>query len=444
MGLTQFPALLDFLLWPSGDERLREICVPIPPEDTVSIPGRTKVVYGGRDGIKSFNFAQALLMLGVDRPLRILCARETQNSIQESVHQVLEEAVKRMELQEFYDVLQYTVRGKNGTEFLFRGIQNLTVEDIKSFQSIDILWVEEAAQVTKRSWQIILPTIRKPGSQIWVTMNPDLATDESYERYILHPPPGAVVLKTSYRDNNWLSDESRAEIELLRRRDPDAFQHVYEGATRSTVEGAIYKAEIMKCEAEGRITTIPYDGSIPVRTFWDLGWSDLVCIWFVQCAGFQYRLIDYYEDSRQSSDFYLQVLQKRGYTYSNVSGLPAITWPWDASTKMNRESTEASVRAKGFSLRILDQASKAGGIDAVRRMFPQFYFDAQKCKEGLNRLRKYQWGPLPSTGKLQREPLHDINSHAADALRVMAASIRTPIKGPAQQREPEHEYSPWA
>ena len=349
MGLTQFPALLDFLLWPTGDPRLNDICVPIPPDDKDSIPGRTKVVYGGRDGVKSFNFAQALLLLGANAPLRVLCARETQNSIQESVHQVLEEAVKRMELESFYDVLQYTIRGKNGTEFLFRGIQNLTVEDLKSFQSIDILWVEEAAQVTKRSWQVILPTIRKPGSQIWVTMNPYLSSDESYVRYVLNPPPGAIVLKTSYRDNNWLSRESKAEIELLRRTDPDAFQHVYEGATISTVEGAVYKAEIMAAEAAGRITTVPYDASLPVRTFWDLGWSDLVCIWFAQAEAFRYRIIDYHEDNFQSSDHYLQVLQQKGYTYAQGSDMPsAITWPWDASHKDEPGGYRAERAAEGL------------------------------------------------------------------------------------------------
>src|ERR1035437_1046923 len=406
MARAQFPEKLQFLFQPK----------------------RYKVLYGGRDGVKSWSIAQALLIQGTQRPLRILCARETQQSIRESVHQLLADTVKRLGLESFYRVLEYTIKAPNGTEFIFAGLRNLTVEQIKSFESIDIAWVEEAQGVGRRSWQVLIPTIRKAGSEIWVSFNPELATDDTYTRFVVSPPPTAMVVMTSYRDNQWLSEESATEIEYLRKSDPDTFQHVYEGATRSTVEGAIYKSEIMRAESEGRICQVPYDASLPVRTFWDLGWSDLVCIWFAQSEGFKYRIIDYHEDNFQSSDHYLQVLQNKGYTYSQSMEAPAIVWPWDAATKMNRESTEQSIRAKGFTLRILDQASKAGGIDAVRRMFPLMWFDAEKCAEGLSRLRRYQWGPLPQTGQLKRDPLHDVNSHASDALRTMAVSIRTADK----------------
>ena len=411
------------------------------PEKLVFLlkPNRYKILYGGRDGVKSWSIARTLLALGTQKPLRILCARETQQSIRESVHQLLSDQIKGLHLEEFYKILDFTIRGKNGTEFIFAGLRNLSVAQLKSFEGLDICWVEEAANVPRKSWQTLIPTIRKsknlPQSEIWVSFNPELATDDTYLRFVVNPPDGAIVVKTSYRDNAWLSQESADEIEYLRRTDPDTFQHVYEGSTRSTLEGAIYKAEIMAAEGAGRICAVPYDASLPVRTFWDLGWSDLVCIWFAQRAGFQYRIIDYHEDNFQSSDHYLQVLQKKGYTYSASMEAPAITWPWDAATKMNRESTEQSIRGKGFTLRILDQSSKAGGIDAVRRIFPQLYFDAEKCADGIARLRRYQWGPLPATGQLKREPLHDINSHPADALRTMAVSIHEPAKKPkADQR----------
>ena len=415
------------------DSRVR---VQIPDKLTFLFqPNRYKVLYGGRAGAKSWSMARTLLCLGTQRPLRILCARETQQSIRESVHQLLSEQIKELGLREFYRILEYTIKGSNGTEIIFAGLRNLTVEQIKSFESIDIAWVEEAQGVHRKSWQVLIPTIRKPGSEIWVSFNPELATDDTYLRWVVSPPPGAIVVKTSYRDNKWLSEESANDIAYLKATDPETFQHVYEGSTRSTIEGAIYKAEIMAAEGAGRITAVPYDASLPVRTFWDLGWSDLVCIWFAQRAGFQYRVIDYHEDNFQSSDHYLQVLQKKGYTYSASMEAPAITWPWDAATKMNRESTEQSVRVKGFTLRILEQSSKAGGIDAVRRIFPNLWFDAEKCADGIARLRRYQWGPLPSTGQLKREPLHDINSHPADALRTMAVSLHEPAKKPAIDRK---------
>lgn len=403
-------------------------------------PHRYKVLYGGRDGIKSWTIARTLLLLGMERPLRILCARETQQSIRESVHQLLSEQVKRLHLEEFYRILEYTIKASSGTEFIFAGLRNLTVEQIKSFESIDIVWVEEAQGVLRKSWQVLIPTIRKPGSEIWVSFNPELATDDTYTRWVIAPPPEAIVVKTSYRDNNWLSAESAKEIEYLRKIDPDTFEHVYEGATRSTVDGAIYKAQILRAEAEGRITQVPYDANHPVQTFWDLGWSDLVCIWFVQCIGFAYRLIDYHEDHFQDIDHYLQVLQGKGYTYSQC------VLPWDASSKMMQGSIQQVMATKGFNVRILDRASVINGIDAVRRMFPQMYFDGVKCADGLAGLRRYQWGPLPATGKLQHEPLHDRASHPADALRTMAMSVEIPeVKEPerAIRPRPHVDYSPF-
>jgi phage terminase large subunit len=403
-------------------------------------PARYKVLYGGRDGVKSWSIARALLCLGTQRPLRILCARETQQSIRESVHQLLSEQVKHLHLEEFYRVLDYTIKAPNGTEFIFAGLRNLTVEQIKSFEALDIVWVEEAQGVLRRSWQVLIPTIRKPGSEIWVSFNPELAEDDTYKRWVIAPPPNSKVVMTSYRDNAWLSAESAQEIEYLRKTDPDTFEHVYEGATRSTVDGAIYKAQITRAEAEKRITLVPYDAAHPVQTFWDLGWSDLVCIWFAQSIGFTYRIIDYYENHFQEIDYYLQVLQSRGYTYSQC------VLPWDASSKMMQSSIQQVMRTKGFTVRILDRASVIDGIDAVRRMFPQMYFDAEKCADGLQGLRRYQWGPLPQSGQLKREPLHDRASHPADALRTLAMSVKVPeIKGPKKERDwqPPRSYAPF-
>jgi phage terminase large subunit len=403
-------------------------------------PARAKVLYGGRDGVKSWSVARLLLVLGTQRKLRILCARETQQSIRESVHQLLSDQIERLHLKEFYRVLQSTIIGVNKSEFIFVGLRNLTVQQIKSFEDIDIVWIEEAAAVTRRSWQVLIPTIRKPGSEIWVTFNPELATDDTYLRWVLRPPPNTLVIKTSYRDNVWLSAESRAEIEYLRETDPEAFEHIYEGATRSTVQGAIYKAQIMKAETEGRICRVPYDANHPVQTFWDLGWSDLVCIWFAQCVGFEYRLIDYHEDNFQDIDHYLQVLQGKGYTYSQC------VLPWDASSRMMQNSIREVMARKGFQVRILERESVTVGIDAVRRLFGQMFFDADKCADGLSGLRRYQWGPEPKSGKTSREPLHDRASHPADALRTLAMSIKVPpkVNKPKRQYEPVQKvYAPF-
>lgn len=385
-------------------------------------PHPYKVLYGGRDGCKSWSVAQALLILGAQKPLRILCGRETMDSIRESVHQLLSDQIARLGLDDFYTVLQSEIRGKNGTEFVFAGLRKQTVSSLKSYEAIDICWIEEASVVSRRSLTILLPTIRKPGSEIWFTLNPDLETDAVYQDFIVNPPKGSQVCKIGYQDNNWLSKESREKIETLRARDFDTFHHVYEGATRSTVEGAIYKAEIARAENEGRIRAVPYDTDRPVDTFWDLGFADRVAIWAAQRTPFEVKIIRYFEGDHQAIDYYLQEMQSWGYVFGTCY------LPWDGGTRNlgTGKSIEELMRLKGFKTQVNRQMSVADGINATRTIFPQLYFDANLCADGLQYLRRYQWGPATALGVPRSQPLHDDASHPADALRTLAVGIREP------------------
>jgi phage terminase large subunit len=404
-------------------------------------PHPYKVLYGGRDGVKSWSVAQALLILGSKNPLRILCARETMDSIRESVHQLLTDQIVRLGLEKFYTPLQSEVRGKNGTEFVFAGLRKQTVSSIKSYEAIDICWIEEASVVSRRSLTILLPTIRKPGSEIWFTLNPDLETDAVYQDFILNPPPGALVVKTNWRDNNWLSPESRQKIETLRDRDPDTFHHVYEGGTRSTVEGAIYKTELQAAEKEGRICKVPYDSMRPVDVCFDLGYADRVALWAVQRTSFEVRILRYFEGDHQAIDYYLKEIQSWGYVIGTCF------LPWDGGTKSlgTGKSIEEIMRAKGFRTVVNRQLSKADGINAVRMLFPQMYFDATLCVDGLQYLRRYQWGPVTALGQARREPLHDDASHPADALRTLAVGLKEP-QGPKKgtPKAPPRRVSAWS
>jgi phage terminase large subunit len=325
------------------------------------------------------------------------------DSIRESVHQLLSDQIARLGLDDFYVTLQSEIRGKNGTEFVFAGLRKQTVSSLKSYEAIDICWIEEASVVSRRSLTILLPTIRKPWSEIWFTLNPDLETDAVYQDFIINPPPGAVVCKVGYQDNNWLSKESRQKIDTLRERDPDTFHHVYEGATRSTVEGAIYKQEIQLAEREGRIRDVPYDPMRPVDTFWDLGFADRVSIWAAQRTPFEIKVLRYFEFDHQAIDFYLQEVQSWGYT------LGTCFLPWDGAAKSlgTGKSIEEIMRAKGFKTRCNQQLSVTDGINAVRTLFPTLYFDKRLCADGLSYLRRYQWGPATQLGVPRSGPLHD-------------------------------------
>jgi phage terminase large subunit len=203
-------------------------------------PARYKVAHGGRGGAKSWGYARALLILAAQRRIRVLCARELQASIQDSVHKLLSDQIEALGLQSLYEIQQATIRSANGSEFIFSGIRS-NVTKIKSMEGIDICWVEEAEKVSEGSWQVLIPTIRKPGSEIWVSFNPHEPSDPTYQRFVVHPPPGAIVVPIGWRDNPWLPDELRREKDYLYSVDPDAAEHVWGGAPRFNSEAAVLR-----------------------------------------------------------------------------------------------------------------------------------------------------------------------------------------------------------
>lgn len=211
-----------------SDQRIAKLQIPECFEFLLE-PHRYKVAYGGRGGAKSWAYAKTLLALAVSSPLRILCAREVQKSIKESVHQLLEDQIKALGLSSHFEVLKTEINCVNGSKFIFSGLSDQTATSIKSFEGIDRVWVEEAQAVTKRSWEILIPTIRKEGSEIWVSLNPDLEEDETYQRFIVDPPDSAKVVKVGWRDNPWFPDVLKDEKDYLAKVDPDAYSHIWEG-----------------------------------------------------------------------------------------------------------------------------------------------------------------------------------------------------------------------
>ena len=381
-------------------------------------PHRYKVAYGGRGSGKSWGAAISLLAQGAQRPLRILCAREFQNSISDSVHALLADQIKKLGLEGFYEVQNTAIYGKNGTEFLFAGLKH-NVTKIKSFEGVDVCWVEEAQTTSKSSWDVLIPTIRKNGSEIWITFNPELDTDETYKRFVVNPPSNAKVVKVNWSDNPWFPDVLREEMEDLKARDIDAYLNVWEGNTRQVLDGAVYANELRKAQEESRIKDVIIDKSIPVSTFWDLGWSDMTSIWFVQVIpGGEVRVIDFYQDCQKPIDFYTALLQTKGYTYRDH-------WlPHDAEHKnMTGRSVKEIVENMGLPVRITPKLSIADGINAARMLMNRCYFDQTKCAEGLQALRHYRYDVDPDTKMFSTKPLHDQHSHAADAFRYVAVGL---------------------
>lgn len=382
-------------------------------------PSRYKIAWGGRGAGKSWGIAAYLLTTAVKTPLRILCCREFQSSIRESVHKLLSDMITTYGLEHRFEVLEKGIRGRNGSEFIFEGLRH-NIGRIRSLEGIDKVWVEEASNVSRRSWEILVPTIRKAGSEIIVSFNPELESDETYQRFVAHPPTDAAVIRINYHDNPWFPDVLRQEMEDLQARDPDAYQHIWLGECRYTLDGAIYARELREATEEGRITQVPYDPTKPVSVYCDLGWQDLTAIWFVQHIAGEVRLIDYLEDSQRPFNDYLKAMQGRPYVYQ-------VLWlPHDAQAKAlgTGRSIEEMARAAGWRVRIVPKLSVADGINAVRTVFPTIWFDRDRCGDGVQALRHYRYDVDPVTGQFGRNPLHDAASHGADALRYVCVAMQ--------------------
>jgi len=255
--VSRFTRLSPILMPELTSPESSPIIQPITQEQKIQIsdvmsflfePARYKVAYGGRGGVKSWSFARVLLLMGAQRPLRILCAREFQNSIKESVHQLLCDQIRLTGLQDYYQIFNTEIKGIIGTEFFFAGLkQNVT--KIKSMEGIDICWVEEAEKVSENSWSVLIPTIRKAGSEIWVSFNPHQETDPTFKKFItnrdeiLSEFPGSTVIETSWRDNPWLPKELEAEKNYLARVDKDAYDHVWGGQVQKKSSAQVMRGK---------------------------------------------------------------------------------------------------------------------------------------------------------------------------------------------------------
>ncbi|HAW3612217.1 TPA: PBSX family phage terminase large subunit [Escherichia coli] len=211
---------------------------------------RYKVAKGGRGSGKSWAIARLLVEAARRQPVRILCARELQNSISDSVIRLLEDTIEREGYSAEFEIQRSMIRhlGTNA-EFMFYGIKNNPTK-IKSLEGIDICWVEEAEAVTKESWDILIPTIRKPFSEIWVSFNPKNILDDTYQRFVVNPPDDICLLTVNYTDNPHFPEVLRLEMEECKRRNPTLYRHIWLGEPVSASDMAIIKREWLEAATD--------------------------------------------------------------------------------------------------------------------------------------------------------------------------------------------------
>lgn len=204
---------------------------------------RYKGAYGGRGSGKSHFFAEMLVERALMQPgFRAACVREVQKSLKNSVKLLVEDKIRKLGVQSSFDILEAEVRTPGGGVIIFQGMQNHTADSIKSLEGFDVAWVEEAQSLSQRSLDLLRPTIRKPGSELWFSWNPGKPTDPV--DVLLrgeNPPADSVVIEANWNDNPFLPAELRADLEDDRRRDPDKFLHVWQGAYSLNSEARVFR-----------------------------------------------------------------------------------------------------------------------------------------------------------------------------------------------------------
>lgn len=413
---------------------------------------RYKVFYGGRGGAKSWSGARAALLVGMGGGpagvllrgdgrthdgLRTLCVREVQDSLRDSVKRTLADQIVLMGLADYYEVLDEVIRGRRGTsaqgtEFFFEGLRR-NINKIKSYEGIDLVLAEEAEPVSENSWNTLIPTIRtkpphgplKAGAEFWIFYNPVLESGATHQRFVIHPPSNALVEKVTWRDNPWFPlEQLRPDMERDRARSIDLYNHIWEGECFFNLDGAVLAEELREAQEAGRICELDVSRMSPVSVYFDLGHSDYTVMWFVQRNGWDFRVIDFYQNNRQHIDHYLGVLQSRGYVYDTL-------WlPHDARAKTvgTKMSVEEQVREKGYRerVRIVPKLSVVDGIQAIRTVFPNCYFDRARCAEGLKGLREWVYDIDPITRELSKNPVH---SDIGDAFKYFAIASKMKASG---------------
>lgn len=391
-------------------------------------PCRYKGAHGGRGSGKSHFFAELLIETCLIEPTRAVCIREIQKDISHSVKQLLEDKISSMGVSSSFRILDNLIETPYDGHIIFQGMQNHTAESVKSLEAYKRAYVEEAQTISQRSLDLLTPTIRAADSELWFAWNPESpksAVDQFFRGK--NKRENMVCVEANWRDNPWFPEELRADMEYDKIYNPDKYLHIWEGNYRQVLEGAVYANEIREAIAEKRITKVPHIVGKPVVAIWDIGFADFTSIWFVQCIGHEFRVIDFYQNQFKKTAHYCMQMQQKKYQYSQI------ILPHDAAEeRINTDRTTEQQVIDAFPNAQIDVLPNLGagykhlGIEAARNIFEQCWFDETNCEQGLEALKAYRFERDETTGTWSKTPLHDDNSHAADAFRYFAIAITEP------------------
>lgn len=359
---------------------------------------RYKVCYGGRGSGKSWTIAGCLLALAMKSKVRILCTRQLQTSIANSVHKLLSDIISNLGLDNFFTITRDTIRCNNGSEFFFKGIQN-NINEIKSIEGINYCWVEEAQSVSAESWEILIPSIRATDSEIWVSFNPDREEDATYQLFVTNKRDDAISVLVNYTDNPFFPDVLKKEMEYCKQVDFGKYEHIWLGKTVINTDTQIYhdKFELKEFETPQDVTF--YYGS-------DWGFANdpttlIRCFIQDQCLYIDYEAGGVGVEFEEIPTLFKSI----PYEYK-----------WEIRADSARPETISYVKRQGFNIVACPkwQGSVEDGIEYIRS-FRRIYVHP-RCQHTYKEFQFYSYKTDRVTGEILPIVL-DKDNHYLDALR---------------------------
>ncbi|MBR0856762.1 PBSX family phage terminase large subunit [Bradyrhizobium liaoningense] len=410
-------------------------------------PARYKGVYGGRGSGKSHFFGELLVeTCQAERGTLAVCIREAQRTLAQSSKRLIEGKIASLRLGHGFKLFSDKIETPGDGLIIFRGLQDHTADSIKSLEGFRIAWIDEAQSLSARSLALLRPTIRARDSELWASWNPRRKSDAIDDFLRGRQPDGAVVVKANWRDNPWFPEVLAEERLLDQKLYPERYDHIWEGEYARAFEGAYFAALLSEARAQGRIGKVAADPLLPLRAFIDIGGAgaaaDAFTIWIVQWVGSEIRVLDYYESVGQVLAFHVNWLRSRGYDNA------MLYLPHDgvAANNITGKRYEDHLREAGFTVEppVKNQGPGAAmmRIEALRRLGPQLWFNAETTEPGREALGFYH-ERKDETRNIGLGPEHDWSSHAADALGLMAICYEQPGRVAAFNRPIRYDERGW-
>lgn len=384
---------------PKRNKKRREDAIDLPePFECLLGDSRYVVLKGGRGGAKSWTIARVLVLLAAASPMRILCAREYQSSIADSVHRLLQDQIWNLGLQRRFKITESAITSNTGSLFIFKGLRK-SIQEIKSLEGVDLCWIEEAQSVSNESWDILIPTIRKQGSRIWISFNPGEETDPTYQRFVVKPPPDAIVQTVNWEDNPWFPETLDSERRYLQSIDQEAYDHIWGGHPRTITDAVIF----------GNRTSVEgFETPPDARFFYGADW------------GFAADPTALVRSFIQGNKLFID--QEQFGFGVEIDELPQLfdampgTRAWPIKADGARPETISYMRRAGFNISAADKwpGSVEDGI-AHLKGFEQIVIH-ERCKNMQQERRLYRYKVDPKTGEIL-PVIVDKHNHGWDAER---------------------------